>query len=76
LWLRDGRRVIFRGKKGVFLLDTKTRTVKPLVSVGGYSSGRSLGLTADGRTISYTETATEGDIWLMRLDAGEGSAKR
>ena len=32
--------------------------------------GRSVGVSRDDRWITYTETATEGDIWLMNLSAG------
>jgi hypothetical protein len=37
------------------------------VPVGGYVTGRSLGVSADGRSITYTETGTEGEIWLATL---------
>src|SRR4029450_434282 len=75
LWLRDGRRLIFRDKRGVSLLDAKSGKVHRLISVGGYSFGRCVGVTADGRSITYTETATEGGVWLMRWESGETEPK-
>ena len=45
-----------------------TGRTKKLVEVSGYFTGYSLGVTADDRWITYTETATDGDIWLMTLE--------
>jgi hypothetical protein len=36
--------------------------------VAGYYVGYSLDLTRDDRWITWTETATDGDVWLMTLD--------
>jgi hypothetical protein len=33
----------------------------------GYYIGRSLSISADDKTITYSETATEGDIWMTEL---------
>jgi hypothetical protein len=37
------------------------------VTVGGYMIGHSAGISRDDRFITWTETATEGDVWLMNL---------
>jgi WD40 repeat protein len=75
-WLRDGRRVVFRSKRGISLLDSRSGQVRPLVAVAGYTIGESVGVSKDNRWITYTETATEGDIWLMRFDSGDRSAPK
>jgi Tol biopolymer transport system component/tRNA A-37 threonylcarbamoyl transferase component Bud32 len=75
-WLRDGRRVLLRHKRGISMLDSRSGQVHPLVAVAGYTIGESVGISKDNRWITYTETATEGDIWLMRLDSGDGGAAK
>jgi WD40 repeat protein len=76
IWLRDGRQVVFRSKRGISLLDSRSRQVRPLIPVAGYMTGESVGVSKDNRWITYTETATEGDIWLMRFDSGDRSAPK
>lgn len=66
-WLSDSQRLLYRDRRGIFLLNTAGGVPQQLVSVGGYYIGKSLGITADDRTITYSETATEGDIWMVDL---------
>jgi Tol biopolymer transport system component len=73
VWLRDGRRLLFRDGRGIAMIDTESRRVKRLIDVGGYFLGRSIGVGSDETTITYSETATEGDVWIAELGAG-GSA--
>jgi eukaryotic-like serine/threonine-protein kinase len=75
-WLRDGRRIVLRHKTGILLFDSRSGQVRPLVAVAGYMTGESLGVSKDNRWITYTETATEGDIWLMRLGSGDRGATK
>jgi len=67
IWLADNRRLVVRDRWGIFLLDTATKKMHRLVSVGGYGIGLSVGVSRDNRWITYTETGTEGDIWLAEL---------
>ncbi|HKA37999.1 MAG TPA: protein kinase [Thermoanaerobaculia bacterium] len=67
VWLSDSRRLLVRGRKGIALLDTETRQSRKLLDVRGYWIGLSLGVSRDDRWITYTETGTEGDIWLAEL---------
>jgi len=67
VWLSDSRRLLVRSRRGVALLDTATRRAQPLLGVRGYWIGLSLGISRDDRWITYTETGTEGDIWLAEL---------
>jgi Tol biopolymer transport system component len=66
-WLSDGRRLILRDDRGIWLVHPDTQDWRPLVSVGGFCAGRSVGLTRDDKWITYTETGTEGDIWIATL---------
>ncbi len=66
-WLGDGRRLVVRDKRGISLFDTATKRSKDLVDVGGYFVGLSVSVSPDDRWITYTETATEGDVWIAEL---------
>jgi serine/threonine protein kinase/Tol biopolymer transport system component len=70
-WLSDSRRLLVRDEHGISLLDTATRENRRLIAVGGYWMRASVGVTRDDRWITWTETATEGDIWLAELGAPE-----
>jgi Tol biopolymer transport system component len=67
VWLPDSRRLIVRDEHGVWLVTPETGARRLLIPVRGYVLGRSVGTSRDGRWITYTETATEGDIWLATL---------
>jgi Tol biopolymer transport system component len=68
VWTSDSRRLLVRNRSGISLVDAVTGRTKQLVQVSGYFTGFSLDVTRDDRWITYTETATDGDIWLMTLD--------
>jgi Tol biopolymer transport system component len=68
VWLRDGRRLLVRDRSGISLVDAATGRTKRLLEVSGYFVGYSLDVTKDDRWITYTETATDGDIWLLTLE--------
>jgi dipeptidyl aminopeptidase/acylaminoacyl peptidase len=67
-WLGDGQRLLVRDAQGIRLLDTRTRKSRLLLPVGGYMIGKSVGVTADDRWITFTETAAEGDVWLAAFE--------
>lgn len=64
LWLADGRRLLIRRPDGILLVDASTGAGRMLVTVAGDMIGHSVGLSRDNRWITYTDTATEGDIWM------------
>ena len=68
LWLADSRHFILRDRSGIQYGDARTHEIRRLRSVPGAMIGRSVGVTRDNRWITFTETASEGDIWLMSLD--------
>jgi hypothetical protein len=67
VWLADGHSLIVRWPEGIDLIDVDSEARRELVSVGGVMLGKSVGVSHDNRWISYTETATEGDIWMGTL---------
>ncbi len=67
VWLSDGRRLIVRRPDGIAVVDAETGAARRLVSVAGVMVGRSVGISRDNTWITYTETATEGDIWIATL---------
>jgi serine/threonine protein kinase/Tol biopolymer transport system component len=67
VWLSDGRRLVMRDRRGISLVDVATGRITPLLDVGGYFVGISVGVSSGEREITYTETATEGDVWLAEL---------
>ncbi|HSC28664.1 MAG TPA: hypothetical protein VLD67_15410, partial [Vicinamibacterales bacterium] len=66
-WLQDGRRFLIRGPAGIDLVDAATGARRQVTAVRGYMIGGSLGVSTDGTWYSYTETGTEGDIWIARI---------
>jgi Tol biopolymer transport system component len=68
VWLADGRRLLVRDRTGIRLVDAASGRTKPLLAVSGYYVGYSLDVTRDNRWITYTETATDGDVWLATLE--------
>lgn len=67
LWLADSRRLLVRDRWSISVFDPSTEKTHRLISVGGYGIGLSFGISADNRWITYSETGTEGDIWLADL---------
>jgi WD40 repeat protein len=66
-WLNDGRRLLVRSRNGIALLDTATGRSQLLLAVRGQWVGGSTFISRDDRWISYSETGSEGDIWLAEL---------
>ena len=64
VWLRDGRRFLIRTTSGISLVNADTGARKLLTHVRGYTIGKSLSVAADNTWYSYTETGTEGDLWI------------
>lgn len=67
-WLSDGERLLVRDAHGIRLLDTRNGRAHQLLAVGGYMVGKSVGVTADDRWITYSETGAQGDIWLAAFE--------
>jgi eukaryotic-like serine/threonine-protein kinase len=66
-WLPDGKRLLVRTDAGLTIVDASTGAGHALMPVPGYNIGASAGVSRDGRWITYTETATDGDIWVATI---------
>jgi Tol biopolymer transport system component len=73
VWLPDSRRVLFAGPTSLVLLDTVSGTERRLMPLGREFDqwGRTVALSRDGRTLVYLQPQTEGDIWLMTINAAD-----
>jgi hypothetical protein len=66
-WLADGRRLLVRRPTGVAVVDADTGARRTLFDVGGAMVGHTVGISRDNKWITYTETATEGDVWVATI---------
>jgi hypothetical protein len=76
IWLADSRRLVVRRPEGLAIVDAGTGAGHLLTSVGGSMVGRSVGLSRDNKWLTYTETATEGDIWIATTARPEPGLRR
>ncbi len=70
-WLSDSQRFLFLGEQGeIQLFDTLTGESHSVLPAGNIASleGRRLSITDDDRWISFIDTNTEGDIWLLNFE--------
>jgi Tol biopolymer transport system component len=67
VWLADGRRLVVRNAQGIAIVNPDTGVGHMLLTVGGVMVGESVGVSKDGHWITYTETATEGDVWIATV---------
>jgi Tol biopolymer transport system component len=67
MWLDDSRRLLVRRPEGIALVNAETGAGRLLLVVGGDMIGHTVGVSRDQKWITYTETATEGDIWIATI---------
>ena len=65
-WLNDSRRLIFVREDKIYLVDSQTKKAREIFSVAP-NHLQSLGISKDNRTIYYSLTTTEADVWLMTM---------
>jgi Tol biopolymer transport system component len=70
-WLSDSRHLIVRRTDGVAWVDAETGDGHLVQPVAGINAGFSVGVSRDNRWITYSETASEGDIWIANMQGGE-----
>jgi dipeptidyl aminopeptidase/acylaminoacyl peptidase len=70
VWLGDSRRLLVRRPDGIAIVNADTGAGRLLLVVGGDMIGHTVGASRDNRWITYTETATEGDIWIATIRQG------
>src|SRR5262249_2613177 len=65
--LADSNTFLFRDRRGISLCDWTTKKPQLLLPVAGYFIARSFNVSSDDRFITYSETATQGDSWLVEF---------
>jgi Tol biopolymer transport system component len=68
-WLRDNRRLLFWNEGKLFLLDTESKQHREILRLEPPASIAPLfSIAADNRTIYFTHTVSESDIWMLTLE--------
>ena len=67
VWLADNQRLVVRRSDGIALVDAHSGAGHLLMPIGGTFISRSMSVSHDNRWITFTEAATEGDIWIATL---------
>jgi Tol biopolymer transport system component len=67
VWLRDSRRLIMESGSDLKLVDSVTGRSKVLLSFESKNIETRSSVAPDNRTIYFTATSTEADIWLATL---------
>jgi eukaryotic-like serine/threonine-protein kinase len=68
VWLRDGRRIVFQYRKGLYLVDSHSKKVREVLSMAPHDLGNGVTISQDDRLMYFSLIATEADIWLMSLE--------
>jgi eukaryotic-like serine/threonine-protein kinase len=66
IWLRDGRRVLFRRERALYLASTEGKGVTELLSVAP-DSIHSFTISHDNRTVYLAVSTSEADVWVASL---------
>ena len=66
VWLSDSSRLLFYNLGKLYLIDRQTKQISEILSAAPYEIDR-FDLSRDNRTICYSLTTRESDIWMMVL---------
>ena len=66
-WLSDNRRLLFRYRDKLYLVDSRTKKAREIFSVAPNLAASGLALARDDRVIYFPLWVTEADIWLMTM---------
>ena len=69
-WLNDGRRLLFAGPRGLYLVDSQSRKTSELLSLLPHEAIRGVTISPDNRTIYFSLSTTEADVWLLTIEGG------
>ena len=68
-WLGDGRRLVYPDGGAIRIMDATTGESRPILSVAPDSIDEySLQISSDNRTLYFSRTVTESDVWLITLE--------
>jgi len=68
VWLSDSRRMLFQDRGRLYLLDSRSKKIREVLSVAPNEFGTGVTLSRDDRLIYFSLVITEADIWLMTLE--------
>lgn len=66
-WMPDSRNLIISDRGGLVAVDRATGKLKEVSRPAGYGASNA-SVTADGKTIFFNATRSEGDIWMAAID--------
>jgi Tol biopolymer transport system component len=68
-WLSDNRRLLFYNDGRIDLLDSTTKNTHTVLSPAPQSvAKRGFAISSDDRTIYFSQSSTEADIWLLKRE--------
>ena len=68
VWFSDSRRLLFQSQGKLYLIDSRSKKVREILSVAPNEFGNGITLSRDDRQIYFSLVSTEADIWLMNLE--------
>jgi eukaryotic-like serine/threonine-protein kinase len=74
-WLNDSRRLLFTRAGRLFFIDLQSRATRELFAPAPNEAVEYCIMSPDNRTIYYSLSSTEADIWLATLEEGARTAK-
>jgi Tol biopolymer transport system component len=69
VWLPDGRRLLYSSLTNLSIVDVQTGRIESVMPLRRPPDqwGRTVALSADGKSLAYLQSQSEGDVWLMTL---------
>ena len=68
VWLSDSRRMLFQDRGRLYLLDSRSKKIREVLSVAPNEFGNGVTISRDDRQIYFSLVTTEADIWLMNFE--------
>ena len=69
VWMRDGRRLLFRGNGTISVFDLETRQARQILAAPVGSSFAAFDLAPDERSLVMAHETREGDLWMLTRQA-------
>jgi len=66
-WLSDSRRLLYQDRGNILLLDTPSRTSRPVLATPPGSEYLAFRLSPDERFLYLSRSTEQGDIWLLTM---------
>ncbi len=66
-WLKDNRRLLFHHEGKIWLIDSRSRKAREVLSAAPHEIDGRFAISPDNRTIYFGLVHTEADVWLMEF---------